>query len=75
MKLTGHGTESVDRRYAIVSEADLGVREGAIRDLLARYQAPLTAGTVVGWEAIVYRDFDQAVGALSRLLGHALETE
>jgi hypothetical protein len=37
MKLTGHKTESVYRRYAIVAEADL--REGVAK-LAALHEAP-----------------------------------
>ena len=41
MKLTGHKTESVYRRYAIVAEADL--REGVAK-LAALHRAPSVAG-------------------------------
>jgi hypothetical protein len=51
MKLTGHKTESVYRRYAIVSEADLSEGVAKLAALHARNTGsvrsvvPLTAGT------------------------------
>ena len=47
MKLTGHKTEAVYRRYAIVSEADLHEAVGKLNRLVA--SSGTNAGTV-GWK-------------------------
>ena len=44
MKLTGHRTESVFRRYAIVSEADLAVGVGRLAGLHGEF--PHTSRTI-----------------------------